>query len=242
MKKLRAVIVDDERFARESLKNLLIEYCSEVEIADSAYDLSSAVRSIADHKPDVVFLDIHLASENSFQLFELIENIDFDVVFTTGDNGHGIPAIKVNAVDYLLKPIDANELKLAIRRIIGRRHQAEGHKTKENVLTAHYKGKVETIPFSKIVSMEAHNSYTDVITNSGQNYVLSKTLGEIGDAMFENPEFIRIHRSVIVNANYITSYSKVIPFEIVLSNGKVYEISRRKRSDVIQFLKNKLND
>lgn len=240
MMMLKAIIIDDEEFAREILKRLIEVNCPELEIIGEANNIDKAYDLIKNSTPDLVFLDIHLANDNSFNLFKRFNNINFDVVFTTGDSSYGIPAIKVNATDYLLKPIDLDDLKLAIDKVIKKKSiNVFSQPIINKTITLHIKDKVECIQVSDIISLQAQDNYTQITTFNGKNYLASKTLGDFEEMLKEISNFIRIHRSVIINKNYILTYSKKIPYIIEMNDGSSFEISRRKRVEVIAILNKK---
>lgn len=238
MERLRAIIVDDEDFARNILKKLIEANCPELEVVGEAENVENTYNLISDTKPNLVFLDIHLAEDNSFNLFKKFEDIPFEVIFTTGDGSYGIPAIKVNAIDYLLKPIDRDDLKLAVKKVLKKKiGNTAAHQETDKTITIHVKDKVEYIRTSEITSLQAQDNYTQIFTSDGKNFLASKTLGDFEELLKDNPSFIRIHRSVIVNVNYVLTYSKKIPYIIEMNDGNSFEISRRKRVEVIALLK-----
>lgn len=238
MEKLRAIIVDDEDFARNILKKLIEANCPDLEVVGEAENVENAYNLIADSNPDLVFLDIHLAEDNSFNLFKKFDEVIFEVIFTTGDSSYGIPAIKVNAADYLLKPIDRDDLKLAVMKVLKKKSgNTTIHQETDKTITIHVKDKVEYVRSSEITSLQAEDNYTQIFTSDGKNFLASKTLGDFEELLNDTPSFIRIHRSVIVNVNHVLTYSKKIPYIVEMNDGSSFEISRRKRVEVIAILK-----
>lgn len=240
MKKIRAIIIDDEAYARSILKKLIERNCPEIELIGEASDNNSAFVLINNQKPDLVFLDIHLADDNSFNLFSRFETISFEVIFTSAHSQYGVNAFKVNAIDYLLKPIDTDDLIAAVKKVLKKRVNSTEQEA-DKTIPVHVKDVVEYLKISQIASMVAHDNYTQIYTIEGKKYIISKTLADMEAYLCDSPAFIRIHRSVTVNSKFIVSYTKSSPCYVNMSDGKSYEISRRKKVDVLTFLKNKIS-
>ncbi|MCE3226764.1 MAG: DNA-binding response regulator [Bacteroidetes bacterium] len=236
MADIRALIVDDEKGVRELLRLLLERNCKNVLILDEANDIDSAYEKILEHKPDLVFLDVQMPKGNGFELLEKFTEIDFEIVFTTSYKEFAIPAIKVNAIDYLLKPYDVEELKLAVEKVIKKRLLNPVSK-KEIYVNVHKSDKVEKVKASDILALEAQSNYTNISTVEGQKHLISKSLNDLEELLSPLENFIRINRSIIINHSFIKSYSKAYPFTIVMDNNSEYEISRRRRSEIISILK-----
>lgn len=233
---MKAIIVDDEEFARSNLRSLLSIYCPQVEVLDDAATIEEAFEKIKELSPDVLFLDIHLGEdETSFHLLEKFQEKNFQIVFTSGHSEFGVAAFKVNATDYLLKPIDGDDLEVAVNKV------AEKMKLEQNqhelMFPTHVNGQVELIPASQICSLQAQNNYTQLITITGKRPIVSKTLGDLEDFLKDCSTFVRIHKSVIINSQYLTRYSKTDPCIVFLSDGSSFEVSRRKKAEVLSFLK-----
>jgi two-component system LytT family response regulator len=238
---IKAVVIDDEMKARDILKKLVSRYCPKIEIIGEANSIESGFDLITKLKPSLVFLDIHLDTQNSFDLLSKFPAIPFDIIFTSGHSEFGVPAFKVNAIDYLLKPIDSDDLVIAVEKVI-KKHNLEGALNQDEddkLIPIHNNDVVQYLNSSTICSLEAENNYSQIFTLEEKKYMASKTLGDMEDLLKDTNHFIRIHRSIIINTKFITSYSKSEPFCVTLANGKTYEISRRKKSEVLAFLKNK---
>ncbi len=237
MAKIRTIIVDDELHARDSLKMLIQTNCPTIEIIGEANNVESAYLIIEELKPDLVFLDIHLADDNGFNIIKKIGNINFDVIFSSGHKEYGVDAFKVNAIDYLLKPVDKDDLISAVEKVILKRNGISQASSGDISLTVHVNDVVEQISSADICSLIAQQNYTQIITKNNRKYLASKSIGELEDLLLKTGNFIRIHRSTIINVKHITNYSKTIPFFINMVNGSFYEVSRRKKSEVISILK-----
>lgn len=234
MNKISCIIVDDEESGRIVMKELLALCAPDVEIKGEASNITDAYDLITEQKPDMVFLDIQMPRGNGFDLIRKFHAIDFAVVFTTSFDKYAIEAIKINALDYLLKPVDTDELRAAIEKV-KKLTISKGRDNKKIVI--HHKDRVKLINASEVVCFEADNSYTYVYTNDGQKYMPAQLLKSYEQFLEGNDDFIRISRSAIINRNYIKEYSKGDPCIVFLSNGSSYEISRRKKGELIGKLK-----
>ena len=235
--KIRTIIIDDEMKARDVLKKLLAFYCQSIEVIGEANSIESGIEVISKLQPDLLFLDIHLDTQNSFDLISKIDSSKFDIIFTSGHSMYGVPAFKVNAIDYVLKPIDSDDLVIAVEKVIKKR-QIEARTNEGTVsIPVHLNDLVEYINSNQICSIEADNNYTQIFTLESKKYLASKTLSDIEELLKVTNQFVRIHRSICVNTKFISSYSKTEPFEVTMMNGNVYEISRRKKGEVLSILK-----
>ena len=234
---IRTVIIDDEMKAREILKRLISTYCPQIEIIGEGIDVESGIHIIKSLKPDLVFLDIHLDTQISFDILSQIDSLVFDVIFTSGHSEYGVSAFKVNAIDYLLKPVDSDDLVTAVEKVITKRALISKVKDESVSIAVHVNDLVEYINSNQICALEADNNYTLIYTAENKKYIASKTLSDIEGLLKETNHFIRIHRGICINSKFIVSYSKNEPFEIFMTNGNVYEISRRKKAEVLTVLK-----
>lgn len=245
-KTIRAIIIDDEEGARESLANILKDYFDNVEVVGKAASADNGVKLINEYHPDLVFLDIEMPKGNAFDLLEHFENIDFDIIFVTAYDQYAIKAIKFSALDYLLKPIDIDELGAAIQKFDDKTHKRTTNQRLQTLLqnlNAENKKKV-AIPDSEglvfvnlddIVRCESDGNYTHIILNNGKNILASRTLGEY-EEMFSEENFSRVHRSHLINLNHIDKYIKGEGGYAVMTDGSHVEISRRKRAEFMEKL------
>jgi two-component system LytT family response regulator len=241
MKRIKAIVVDDEEIVRELLKLLLERHCPQVELIGEAHSIESAYREIKEKKPELVFLDIQMPKGDGFSLLKKFDRIFFEVIFTTSYNEYAIQAIKVQAVDYLLKPYDIKELKSAVQKVIDRLNLVQNTRQKDEVfIQIHKNDKVETINSKNILFLEAKENYTLVTTMNEEKYLVARTLSDFNELLSATNSFIRIHRSVIVNMSFIKSYSKVPPYTIVMDDETAFEISRRRRGEIIDILRSGL--
>lgn len=242
---LRAIIVDDERRARNSLQLLLDKHCPEVEVIEEASNIMQAVKWINHHSPDVVFLDIHLPQQDGFKLFDYFSAPNFEVIFTTAYSQYSLLALRMAAVDYLLKPINKEELKSAVERAENRRNQRKlvnNISTLKNVFSSGFRklalpntNGYTYVNLEEIILCEANRNYTNVYLSDGRKILISKNLKTYEDIL-ENFHFLRISRSHIVNLSFIESYSRTGGGEITLSNKMVLAVSANAKKNLVEKL------
>lgn len=244
MQKYRAVIIDDEEDSRSNTKNMLQNYCPEIEVVGEAASGPEGKVKIQELKPHVVFLDINMPGMNGFQMLEGIYNRDFCVIFLTAYSEHGITAVKAGATDYLLKPLMLSELQGAIHKVVqhyetskGSAAAAKPEQDKNLVLINHSKG-FTLVDFKDIVWLEASDNYTNLFLNGQKKIVASKTLKEF-EMILPNHDFFRIHRSALINVNYVKEYSNNEGGEVILSDGTHVQVSKARIQEFAEFIKTK---
>jgi two-component system LytT family response regulator len=240
MQKYRAVIIDDEEDSRSNTRNMIQNYCSEIEIVGEAASGPEGKEMIQQLKPHVVFLDINMPGMNGFQMLEGIYNRDFCVIFLTAYSEHGITAVKAGATDYLLKPLILSELQGAIRKVV-QHYESKGtgaSKTEENknlVLINHSKG-FTLVDFKDIVWLEASDNYTNLFLNGQKKIIASKTLKEF-ESILPDTDFFRVHRSALININYVKEYSNHEGGEVILSDGTHVQVSKARTQEFGEFIR-----
>lgn len=234
------IIVDDELKSRESLKILIEDFCEDISVQCLCQNVNEAIEAIKKFNPDVVFLDIQLQGETGFDLLTKVKDIDFEVIFTTAYSEYAIKAFKFSAIDYLLKPIDIEELKKSIEKVEKRRshsitdrlqHLLQNLKTNT---TENYKLALPTsdglvfVKVNDILYCEASSNYTEIIMFDSKKYLVSRTLKEYDDMLSEQ-NFFRIHHSYLINLNGIKKYVRGEGGYVVMSNDKSLDVSKRKK-------------
>jgi two-component system LytT family response regulator len=245
---IKAIIVDDELGARESLSKMLEKNCSSVQIVAKADSMLTAYEAIMNLHPDLVFLDIEMPNGNAFDLLEKIKEIDFDIIFTTAYDHYAIKAIKFSAIDYILKPIDPEELVQAVHRYEEKSGQKtmldKKFKTLLNNLKPENKLKKVGIPdgdglifinLADIIRCDSDGNYTFFILTNGKKIVASRTLGEY-EQLFADDNFFRIHRSHLINLQHVKKYLKGEGGYVIMSDNSQVEVSRRNKNDFLQKL------
>ncbi len=251
MKKLRVLLIDDELFCLETLKWELEQHCPEVEILALCQSGTEAIQAIQTHEPDAVFLDIEMPYMNAFEMLQELDTINFSIVFTTAYDQFAIHAIKVNALDYLLKPIGSEELKSAVQKIRSH-HQTNvsGNNLRslmEHLLANQHEVQkialptmqgLEMVRVDQIVFVEADSNYTHFHLLSGNKILISKTLKQIEESLKEHDCFIRTHQSFLVNTRLIDRYHRGSGGSLDMANGVQVPVSQSRKDDVLMRLKN----
>ena len=244
---LHALIVDDEEYSRKSLYFLLQENCPEITIGGIAGSVAEARKIIEENAFDLVFLDIAMPKENGFELLPVIEEHNILVVFITAFDQYALKALKASAVDYLLKPIDIVELRVAVQKSIARKEamRSSGELTNPSLNTLsenlNNRNKIDkiTLPHthgfhiidtSNIFYIEADSNYSVFHLRDGGKLVISKPLKEFEDIL-HTADFARIHKSAIINLNYVVSYSNKHGLEVILENNITLPVSRRRSAE-----------
>jgi two-component system, LytTR family, response regulator len=241
MEKLKALIVDDEKLSRENLKTLIGEYCKNIEVIGEANSVKTANSKIMELDPDVLFLDINMPRQSGFDLLQSLPNKNFMVVFVTAHNEYGVQAVKVNAVDYLLKPIDINELKSAENKLLQRRSLKEESQLHNNyeeykkIIVNHSQG-FSIIDIDNIVRLEASRNYTRIFLNDATEVISSKNLKEFEDIL-DSKSFCRVHKSHLINLKYLREYSNLEGGTAIMSDNSKIIISRRRFQEFLDKLK-----
>jgi len=242
---ITALIVDDEKNSCETLQSLLTDCCLDVSVVKYCQTIDEAVKAVELHHPDVVFLDINMKGENGFDLLERVKTIDFEIIFTTAFSEYAIKAFKFSAIDYLLKPIDVDELRAAVERVI-KRKKAEAptryEYLRQNLKMSdgqHFKLALPSsegltfIKISDIIYCEADSNYTTFFLTDGKKIIVSHTLKEY-EEILSDYRFFRIHHSYLVNLDAIKQYVRGDGGHVVMINGAALDVAKRRKE---QFLK-----
>lgn len=244
MQKYRAVIIDDEEDSRSNTRNMIQNYCEEIEIVGEADNGPEGKKRIQELKPQVVFLDINMPGMNGFQMLEGIYQRDFCVIFLTAYSEHGITAVKAGATDYLLKPLMLSELQGAVKKVVQHYETkplgsvtAKPEENKNLVLINHSKG-FTLVDFKDIVWLEASDNYTNLFLNGQKKIVASKTLKEF-EAILPETDFFRIHRSALINIHFVKEYSNHEGGEVILSDGTHVQVSKARTQEFSEFIKSR---
>jgi two-component system LytT family response regulator len=254
---LKALLIDDEEFARKNLQILLQDYCPDVEILGEADGKEDALEKIKELKPDVIFLDIRMPSDSEgFELLEELEDLKVLVVFVTAFKDYAIRAFNANAVYYLLKPIDIDELKLAVEKLIeSKKIFSENpdnyttyfrslknlsdtfltNKPNNRIAISHTKG-LKIVEDDTIVHLEASGNCTMLHFSDGSRYLDTRTL-KIYENLLDENKFNRIHKSHIININFMTDYLNEDGHFAVLKGGNRIPIARNRVSEFVKGLK-----
>lgn len=241
---LRAVIVDDEPKAIQSLSWELSNFNNDIEIIETFTEADKAIKYINENSIDCLFLDIEMPTMDGFQLLERLNQRDFPVVITTAYNEYAIKALKNEAIDYLLKPIDTDDLEATIDRI-KIHHQKNNNSEKfEKILssfnqkfnrrkiTINTDGKLIFLEQSEILFVESDGNYSSIHTTLNKKIVVTKKLKEINE-LLPDEHFFRIHNSFVINLNKIKEFLKSDGYVILEDNHKI-PVSRQRKSDFLE--------
>lgn len=245
---IKALIIEDEQKSREMLAMLVEKNCPQLEIVGLAKNVKEGIELINSTKPDLVFLDISMPDGTGFDLLEAVQGKKFELIFTTATDKHALKAIKYSACDYLLKPIDIDELKLAVEKVLQKKNSSPSmdnlqfliqqlKKADDNYqkITLPTGNAYEIINIKDIIRCEADASYTHFHLVGGKKIMVSASLKHYEDLLPEN-EFIRVHHQHLINMNHVTRYLKQDGGYAVMSDGTQIEISRRKKDAFMERL------
>jgi two-component system LytT family response regulator len=231
MTKIKAIIVDDERLARMNLRRLL-EPFPDIEIAGEASSCENAVELINIYKPQLIFLDIQLSGETGFDLLDLIDN-SIKIIFVTAYDEYAIRAFEVNAIDYLLKPVNPERLKVSMERLINKektqKSEAKSYEYSDSIYVRLNNYASRFIKISSITFIEPVGNYSKIVTIEGKHCLVLKTLKQWQEELPDN-NFVRIHRSSIVNiehVDHIEKKSNTIHRAFLKNISEPLEVSRR---------------
>ncbi|GMQ27447.1 LytTR family DNA-binding domain-containing protein [Algoriphagus confluentis] len=243
---LKAIIVEDEFHSRETLKGFLRSYCPEVQLIEEASQVEDAVAKISSLRPELVFLDIELQTGTGFDVLERVNHLDFHLIFTTAFEHYAIKAIKFSSIDYLLKPIDMEELQAAVQKAIQLRAQENRQKLLENLLSnlqtpASENHKislstaegVEFIPTREILFCEANGAYTSFFLEDGRKLLVSKNLKEY-ENILQSHGFMRVHNSFLINLDKVKKYVRSEGGYILMSNERQVSLSPSKKDEFLK--------
>lgn len=239
MKKLTAILVDDEESARDVLSNLLARFCPAIELLGKYSNVEEAVKGIKKLNPQVVFLDIEMPNYAGYEIVNFFEDINFEMIFITAYDKYAIKAFEISAVDYLLKPIDLDRLKSAVEKLtekiqlkVPNQYNLLSETLKSNEVKSIVisdKGYQTKIDLKNIIAFEAKESYCCLHT-IGKKYVASKNLKHFETILTENKNFFRVHKSWLINMDFMKNYSKS-NLEINLENNIVAKLSKYKKAE-----------
>lgn len=251
---IKTLIIDDEHNAGEFLEKLLKRYFpNKFHICKTCESVDEAVEAIEEFQPNLVFLDIQMPNKNGFELFKEIKEINFEVIFTTAHSEFAIEAIKRSALDYLLKPINYIDLLGAVTRF-DEKSKKHIQQNQLSILienmdagdSAHKKIAIATetgfefLKFNSIIYLEAQSNYTKFYLNDNSNIITAKTLKHFEEILPEDL-FFRIHKTYLVNMNFIKRFSKVDEFTVELITGQKLPVSHRKKDEFISKITEKVN-
>lgn len=234
------MIVDDEATAIETMSLLLAAHCPEVEVVATFSDPVEALKAIPELKPDLLFLDIEMPLVNGMELLRIIGERRTSVIFVTGHEEYAIQALRLHAADYLLKPVEPEALCKAVSRAAGELRSSElrrpaGEVSRKNYLRIPQQEGFRMVYVPDIVRVEADNAYSTLHLRDGYSMVVSRGIRDF-DQWLPGDEFVRVHRSHLVNLHYLHSFSVLDGGLVVLRNGEEIPVSRRRLKPLKEIL------
>jgi len=257
MKKYNAIIIDDERNIREALVSLLDQNCPEIHLCGSLGSAREGRKLLENYSIDIIFLDISMPKEDGFTFLESIQKENYGIIFTTAFQEYALRALKANAIDYLLKPVSPSELKDAISKAIKylalRRNdlnvqevyyeslknlQSQLQSSDKHIsrITVSEQFGFRMVNVSDLMYLDADSNYTVLHVTGGSTIVATRNLGEF-ERIIDNPQFFRIHKSTLVNVNYLIGFSSYEGNYAELKDGTKLAVSRRKVMEFREWVK-----
>lgn len=244
MEEIKAVIIDDLKDSRNLLKQDLSDYCSHVKVIGEADGVVSGLKVIKQLQPQLVFLDINMNDGSGFDLLEIIDQPNFSIIFTTASDLYAIKAFKFSAVDYLLKPIDIDELIAAVKKL-----ESKTVATRDNYellknnlsnkeikrIALHTQEKIHVCSIDEIMRCESNVNYTTFYFSDGSKKMITKTLKHF-DQILSGSHFLRVHQSHLINTLFIKEYVKLDGGYLKMKDGTIIPISNRKKAEVIKLI------
>ncbi len=244
---LTCIIVDDEQACVETL-HLMLEkkFAGTAKVVATANKPADVPQLINIHSPDLLFLDIEMPHITGIELLQSLQQINFDVIFTTAHQHYALQAIKLNALDYLLKPINVAELSAAINKCISRKKQPANEmmqsflqQMKSNItakkIALPSNNTVQFVPVNEIIRIESQSNYSIVYFIDRPKLTIARTLKEFEEQL-QSCNFLRVHHSHLINMEHIIGYKNVDSGYVIMKGNDIVEISRRKKQEVFQRL------
>ncbi len=244
---VKAIIIDDENKAVSFIQSVIVEYCEEIEVVKTANSARAGKLAIETFEPDLVFLDVEMPNGNGFDLLESLDQINFDVVFITAYDHYAIKAIKYSAADYILKPIDVEELVSSVKAILKQKEERnelpdynilfENLKTTAPIKLAIPTGKgMEYVNTTDIIRIEADRSYSNVFLTDKTKILVSRSLVEFHELLLDR-NFFRSHNSHLINLEHVKAYARQDGGYIEMIDGSNVSLARSKREMFMERMK-----
>jgi len=246
-KNIRAILIDDEMTSLQNLKQKLEEFCKQVTIVAATQKPEEAIPLIRSSKPDVLFLDIEMPKMSGFRMLEELGDYDAEIIFTTAYNHYAVDAMRISAFDYLVKPVAIEELENAVKRLTEKKatHTQERlHilkdsmnevKSQENKIAVPVSDGFEFVIIKNILRIESSSSYSRIFFVDGRSTLVTKLLKDFEDILTPF-HFFRVHNSHLINLNYIKKYLRGVGGQVLMENGDLIDVSRRKKEEFISII------
>jgi two-component system, LytTR family, response regulator len=244
---ISAIIVDDEPYSCEALATLLERYCPEIKVLDICYSAADALKSIYEQKPQILFLDIEMPYMNGFEMLEKLPELNFKLIFTTSYDQYAIKAIRFSALDYLLKPVDKDELQKAVQKAMETTehplpqqlevllHKLSHPKVAVNKIAIPTIEGLQMVLVENIIRCEADRNYTNLFLKNKGKITASRNLKDL-EEMLEDYSFVRVHHSHLVNLNEVEKYIKGEGGYLLMSDKTTVDVSRSRKEILLKKL------
>jgi two-component system LytT family response regulator len=245
---LKAIIIDDETRSRDVLRQKLATYCADITIIAECENGEEGIKNIEEKNPDLVFLDVEMPRMNGFTMLHQLHNRNFELIFITAYDHYAITAIKYSALDYLVKPIEIDDLKAAVEKAVQRRKQFISNERLELLLQNlmnREKGQqriaipsingLQFVAAADIIYLEALSNYTNFYLVENKKITVSKTLKDF-EELLQPSTFVRIHHSYIININFVDKYIKGEGGQVLMKNAVMLDVARRKKEEFLKAI------
>jgi two-component system LytT family response regulator len=243
---IKAIIIDDIEQARITLKKDLDVYAKDVQVIAEASGVVEGAKILKSNNPDVVFLDIQMQDGSGFDLLDILKEIPFKIIFITASDAHAIKAFRYAAIDYLLKPVDPDELKAALNKLRGSKvnesekytllnDSLKNHSKPQTRLALHTQDKIHIVSIADIIRCESNVNYTEFYFSGNKKLLVTKTLKDFEDLLSEQG-FFRVHQSHLVNTKFIKEFVKTDGGYLLMQDGTNVPVSTRKRAQVMEMI------
>jgi len=247
METLKAILVDDEINSLQNLQQKLIQFCPAIKIVVTAQQPEEAILFIHHYKPDVVFLDIDMPRMNGFTMIEELEEVDFEIVFTTAYNHYAVDAIRISAFDYLVKPVSVKDLQLCVDRLVESRIRKtkerldvlrqglSDSRSQEDKIAIPTADGIDLIYIKEIISIESDSNHSKLILNNGQSLSVMKPLKDMEELLLKY-RFYRISTSHLINLSLVKRYVRGDAGDVIMQNGDSIPVSKRKKDEFLKLI------
>jgi two-component system, LytTR family, response regulator len=247
MEPLTAILVDDELGSLENLHQKLREFIMSIKVVAMTQRPEDAASLIREHKPDVVFLDIEMPRVSGFKILEDLREMDFKVIFVTAYNQYAIDAIRMSAFDYLVKPVIIKELRASIDRLVHAsmskyrerldmlRKNLWDERSQDQRIAIASADSIQLTPIKNIIRIESNSNYSRIVLVEGKSVVVPKLLKDF-ESMLRSYGFYRVHNSHLINLAYVTKYVRGDGGQVMMQNGDMVDVSRRKKDEFISLI------
>jgi two-component system, LytTR family, response regulator len=247
MEKINAILIDDELSSLQNLQQKLTAFCPDVKIIASIQKPEEAILYIQQHKPDVIFLDIEMPRMNGFRMLDGLGELNFEIIFTTAYNHYAVDAIRISAFDYLMKPIAIKDLQNAVERLVKQKqlftkdklsvlkNALQNIKSQDEKIILPTSEGMEFIAINTILHIESSSNYSKIYFVDGRSILVIKLLKDFEELLVPY-NFYRIHNSHLINLKYIEKYIKGDGGQVLLSNGTIIDIARRKKEEFLKLM------